>query len=63
MQGFALSCFHPSVVILENLFNDTKYPVYMNEQGYGCWRQVSPNDIYVRRGFTGLPVSVACERS
>ena len=51
------------MVILENLFNDTKYPVYMNEQGYGCWRQVSPNDIYVRRGFTGLPVSVACERS
>jgi hypothetical protein len=43
-------------VILENLFNNSKYPTYMHEQHYDRWKQIFPNDIYVRREFSAMPV-------
>jgi FkbM family methyltransferase len=52
MRGISVARYRPGVVILENLFNDSEYLTYMNEQGYDRWQQIFPNDVYVRRGFT-----------
>jgi FkbM family methyltransferase len=55
MRGLSLARYRPSVVILENLFNDSKYLTYMEEQGYDRWQHIFPNDVYVRRGFKPTP--------
>ncbi len=62
MRGFSIAHYRPTVVVLENLFNDAAYHAYMREQGYDLWQTVSPNDIYMRRGFFKIPFSASYGR-
>ncbi len=39
--------FRPKVLIVENLFQEDKYRLFMRERGYTLWRSVHPNEIYV----------------
>lgn len=47
MDGFSIERYQPSVVILENLFEDPDYHDAMRRRGFELWRRVEPNDIYV----------------
>lgn len=47
MDGFSIERYQPSVVILENLFEDPNYHDAMRRRGFELWRRVEPNDIYV----------------
>lgn len=47
MQGFSTEKFRPRVIILENLFNKQEYVDYMKSRGYGLWKRLEPNDVYV----------------
>ena len=48
VDGFSLENYRPKVVILENLFSDEAYYHAMESRGYKFWRNIEPNDIYVR---------------
>jgi FkbM family methyltransferase len=47
LAGFSFERYMPSVLIIENLFNDARYQRVLGEQGYVLWRRVAPNDVYV----------------
>ncbi len=49
IRSLTLKRYRPKVVILENLFDDPEYVSFMDARGYSRWRQLGPNDIYVRR--------------
>jgi FkbM family methyltransferase len=49
MRGLTLKRYQPKVVILESVFNDPAYIDFMRARGYGLWRRLEPNDVYVRR--------------
>lgn len=49
MRGLSLHRYRPEVVILENLHGAGEYRKYMRERGYGRWRRLKPNEVYVRR--------------
>lgn len=59
MRGLSIERYRPKVVILENLFNDDRYRDFMREQGYGLWKTLSPNEIYIRPGMKADPLSSA----
>jgi FkbM family methyltransferase len=46
MRG--LTRHDPEIVILESLFDDPAYAIYMSRRGYVRWRRLAPNDIYVK---------------
>jgi FkbM family methyltransferase len=48
MEGFDLEFHRPSVLILENLFEEEALRSYAEARGYRLWRRLQPNDIYVR---------------
>ena len=50
IKGFSMERYRPSVVILENLFEDSAYHDAMGARGYKLWRRIEPNDVYVRAG-------------
>lgn len=47
MRGFSIEKFQPRVIILENLFKKDEYVDYMRSRGYGLWKRLEPNDVYV----------------
>jgi FkbM family methyltransferase len=49
LDGLDFQRFRPRVLIVENLLNDPGYYEYMRSRGYGLWRQIEPNDVYVPR--------------
>lgn len=51
MRGLSIDKYHPSVVILENLFNKEEYVRFMSDLGFARWRRLEPNEIYVARSF------------
>jgi hypothetical protein len=51
IRGLSLDRYRPKVIILENNFDDTEYLSFMRARGYGRWRRLAPNDIYVRRSL------------
>jgi FkbM family methyltransferase len=48
LAGFSLERYRPRVMIIENVFTDEAYRLALRRRGYGLWRQVWPNDVYVR---------------
>ena len=51
MRGLSVRKYKPQVAIIENLFNEQEYSRYMKNIGYTLWRQIPPNDVYIREGF------------
>lgn len=47
LAGFSLERYRPRVLIVENLLDDPAYPRTLSERGYGLWRHIGPNDVYV----------------
>jgi FkbM family methyltransferase len=47
LKGFSFGPLSPRVAIVENLFQDAAYRDFMSERGYGLWRVVEPNEVYV----------------
>jgi FkbM family methyltransferase len=47
LDGLDFAKFTPRVLIVENVFGDDEYRDYMRAKGYGLWRYIDPNDIYV----------------
>jgi FkbM family methyltransferase len=48
MRGLTLNRYRPTVIILENLFDDAEYVAFMAARGYKRWHRLEPNDIYAR---------------
>jgi FkbM family methyltransferase len=48
LAGFSLERYRPRVMIIENVFTDESYRLALRGRGYGLWRHVWPNDVYVR---------------
>ncbi len=46
LEGLDLERYRPRVMVIENMFRDSKYRAYMRAKGYRLWRCVRPNDIY-----------------
>jgi FkbM family methyltransferase len=49
LDGLSFERYRPRVLIVENLFAEAGYRQALAERGYGLWRRVWPNDVYVRR--------------
>lgn len=49
INGLDMDRYKPRVMIIENLFHETKYHEHMANLGYDLWRVVAPNDVYVRK--------------
>ncbi|HEX3391551.1 MAG TPA: FkbM family methyltransferase [Solirubrobacteraceae bacterium] len=47
LDGVDMVKFRPRVLIIENLFADRRYRVYMRSKGYVLWKRIEPNDVYV----------------
>jgi FkbM family methyltransferase len=47
LDGFDMTRFAPRVMVIENFFAERAYRDYMRARGYGLWRYVEPNDVYV----------------
>lgn len=41
----------PTVMVVENLFNDDAYRRAIARRGYTLWRYVPPNDVYINSGL------------
>ena len=48
MRGLNLVKRRPKVVIMENLFYNPGYQLFMRTAGYIFWQHLHPNDVYVR---------------
>ena len=49
LAGLDLEKYKPSVMVIENLFNDDKYRLHLRSKGYLLWDFLPPNDVYVRK--------------
>lgn len=49
VKGLNLDKYKPKVMVIENLFNSEEYRSFMDKRGYILWRQIPPNDIYIRK--------------
>ncbi|MGP0089938.1 MAG: FkbM family methyltransferase [Xanthobacteraceae bacterium] len=52
IAGLDLQKYKPRVMVIENLFNDLKYRLYLNSKGYSLWRFLAPNDVYIRNDMS-----------
>jgi len=48
LDGLSFDRYRPRVVIAENLFAEHGYRDAMAARGYGLWRRLWPNDVYLR---------------
>lgn len=48
LKGLSLDKYRPRVMIVENLFRDKGYRDTIRGYGYELWRELAPNEIYVR---------------
>lgn len=48
LEGIDLARFDPSVIILENFLRDKSYKEWMRSHGYRLWKELYPNQVYVR---------------
>ena len=48
LAGLDFDVYKPRVLVVENLFFESRYRHFMERRGYVLWRRVSPNDVYVR---------------
>jgi FkbM family methyltransferase len=55
MRGLDFNIHRPKVLIIENLFNDQAYVDFFAARGYPLWRQLPPNEIYVRSDLMAGP--------
>jgi hypothetical protein len=49
LRGLDFRRYRPRVLIIENLFHDPAYRDFMQARGYELWRELAPNEVYVRR--------------
>ncbi|MBK8064779.1 MAG: FkbM family methyltransferase [Betaproteobacteria bacterium] len=47
LQGLDFARYRPRAMVIENLFNSPGYRSYMRHKGYGLWKYLPPNDVYV----------------
>ena len=48
LGGLDMQKFRPKVMIVENLFNAKDYRTRIKAYGYVLWKNIYPNDVYVR---------------
>jgi len=48
LDGLDFSRFTPSVIVLENFLRDQSYKVRLTELGYVLWKELFPNQVYIR---------------
>lgn len=53
LKGLSLERYRPRVMIVENLFRDKRYRDMICGYGYQLWRELAPNEIYVRNELLG----------
>ena len=49
LRGLGIAKYRPRVMIVENLFNDKEYKLFMANNNYMLWKRLPPNDVYVNR--------------
>ena len=54
LQGLTFDHYQPKVLIIENLFSENSYRVYMQRRGYTLWKTLTPNEVYVRNELLGV---------
>ncbi len=47
LSGLSFDRYRPRVLIVENMLNEKGYRQRMAKPGYGLWRRLAPNDVYV----------------
>jgi FkbM family methyltransferase len=47
LDGLSFERYRPKVVIVENLFAESRYRDALRDRGYMLWRRRDPNDVYV----------------
>jgi len=52
ISGLNVAAYRPSVMIVENLFDDIKYRTHLETLSYSLWQRIYPNDVYLRNGFS-----------
>lgn len=53
LSGLNFQRYRPKVMIIENMFFEASYNVFMKERGYTLWRTILFNEVYVRRDMLG----------
>ena len=53
LKGLTFERFRPKVLVVENLFSERSYRVYMRAKGYALWKTIKPNEVYVRSDLIG----------
>lgn len=48
LRGLSLERYRPRVLLVENVFEDERYRLALDERGYRLWRHIRPNDVYTR---------------
>jgi FkbM family methyltransferase len=51
LSGLNFQKYDPQVLIVENLFCESRYRSFMKERGYRLWRRLGPNDVYAKRSL------------
>lgn len=51
LAGLNIGKYRPSVIIVENLFNENKYRNYMSSLNYSLWNQFPPNEVYISKAL------------
>jgi FkbM family methyltransferase len=59
LSGLTFSRYKPRVMVIENLFFDSRYHDFMAERGYVLWKCLPPNDIYARKEEIGVAEGAA----
>jgi len=57
LAGLNLEKYRPSVMVIENLFDDPKYKTYVERFGYVEWKRVRPNHVYLNESLIGSGLS------
>jgi FkbM family methyltransferase len=55
LDGLDVAAYRPSVMIIENLFDERSYRAHMNDLGYVLWKRLSLNDVYARNELFDTP--------
>jgi hypothetical protein len=50
LKGLNLTKNRPRVIIMENLNRNPKYHEFMVENNYQLWREIYPNEVWLRAG-------------
>lgn len=60
LSGLSFERYAPRVLIIENLHDDDSYRKFLKARGYGLWRFIYPNDVYVPQSEITAMDRIAC---